>query len=87
MTATLAYVRVSTDDQSTEAQRHAIAERYKIDPDHWFADEAMSGTVKALQRPGFNALYQFARKGDTLIVAAIDRLGATPSTSWRRSRH
>lgn len=75
MTATLAYVRVSTDDQSTEAQRHAIAERYKIDPGHWFADEAMSGTVKALQRPGFNSLYQFARKGDTLIVAAIDRLG------------
>lgn len=75
MTVTLAYVRVSTDDQSTEAQRHAIAERYNIDQDHWFSDEATSGAVKALERPGFKSLYQFARKGDTLIVAAVDRLG------------
>ncbi|WP_443699797.1 recombinase family protein [Pseudomonas sp.] len=75
MTAILAYVRVSTDDQSTEAQRHTIAERYNIDADHWFADEATSGAVKALERPGFISLHQFARKGDTLIVSAIDRLG------------
>lgn len=26
MTATIAYVRVSTDDQTTEAQRHAISQ-------------------------------------------------------------
>lgn len=75
MGATLAYCRVSTDEQSTEAQRHAINGRYKIEDDHWFEDEAVSGSVKALQRPGFAGLFKFARKGDTVIVAAIDRLG------------
>lgn len=69
----LAYVRVSTEDQSTEAQRHAIAQLHKVE--HWFADEATSGATKAVQRPGFAELFKFARKGDTLIVSAIDRLG------------
>ena len=69
----LAYVRVSTEDQSTEAQRHAIAQLHKVE--HWFADEATSGATKAIQRPGFAELFKFARKGDTLIVSAIDRLG------------
>jgi DNA invertase Pin-like site-specific DNA recombinase len=31
--------------------------------------------VKALQRPAFVKLFNFVRSGDTLIVAAIDRLG------------
>jgi DNA invertase Pin-like site-specific DNA recombinase len=69
----LAYVRVSTEDQSTEAQRHAIAQLHNVE--HWYADEATSGATKALQRPGFAELFKFARKGDTLIVSAIDRLG------------
>lgn len=75
MTAVLAYCRVSTAEQSTDAQRHTIGERYNVADDNWFTDEATSGAVKALQRPGFKAMYQFARKGDTLVVAAIDRLG------------
>ncbi len=70
---TLAYVRVSTEDQSTEAQRHSISQLHNVE--HWFADEATSGAIKALQRPGFAELFKFARKGDTLIVSAIDRLG------------
>lgn len=70
---TLAYVRVSTEDQSTEAQRHGIAQLHNVE--HWFSDEATSGATKALQRPGFAELFKFARKGDTLIVSAIDRLG------------
>lgn len=73
MTATIAYVRVSTDDQSTDAQRHAITQRYNIA--EWFSDEATSGATKAMQRPGFEALSKYARKGDTVVVAAIDRLG------------
>lgn len=75
MGATLAYCRVSTSEQSTEAQRHTIGARYEIKDDHWFEDEAVSGSMKALQRPGFASLFKFARKGDTVIVAAIDRLG------------
>jgi putative DNA-invertase from lambdoid prophage Rac len=73
MTSTLAYVRVSTEEQNTEAQRHSIATRYNVS--EWFSDEAVSGSIKALERAGFKALYGYARKGDTLIVAAIDRLG------------
>jgi DNA invertase Pin-like site-specific DNA recombinase len=69
----LAYVRVSTDDQSTDAQRHSIAALHNVQ--HWFADEATCGGTKALERPGFTDLFRFARKGDTLVVAAIDRLG------------
>lgn len=71
--AVLAYVRVSTDDQTTEAQRHSISERYNIS--EWFSDEATSGATKALQRDGFKALHAYARKGDIVVVAAIDRLG------------
>jgi len=73
MTATIAYVRVSTDDQTTEAQRHAISQRFHVS--EWFSDEATSGATKAMQREGFKALHAYARKGDTVVVAAIDRLG------------
>lgn len=69
----LAYVRVSTEDQSTQAQRHSIAQAHNVE--HWYDDEATSGATKAAQRSGFAALLKFARKGDTLIVSAIDRLG------------
>lgn len=73
MTATIAYVRVSTDDQTTEAQRHSIGQRFNVS--EWFSDEATSGATKAIQREGFRALHAYARKGDTVVVAAIDRLG------------
>lgn len=75
MTATLAYTRVSTDGQSIEAQRHTIGQRYNVSEGGWFTDEATSGATKALERKGFKALFDYARKGDTVIVAAIDRLG------------
>lgn len=71
--ATIGYVRVSTGEQSVDAQRHSIEQRFKVD--EWFADEAVSGAVKALNRPGFAALLAYVRKGDTLIVGAVDRLG------------
>lgn len=73
MTATIAYVRVSTDDQTTEAQRHSIGQQFNVS--EWFSDEATSGATKAMQREGFRALHAYARKGDTVVVAAIDRLG------------
>ncbi|WP_394561817.1 recombinase family protein [Aquipseudomonas alcaligenes] len=75
MTTTIAYARVSTDGQSIEAQRHSINQRYNVSEDGWFTDEATSGTTKALERKGFMALFAYARKGDTVVVAAIDRLG------------
>lgn len=71
--AIIGYVRVSTGDQSVEAQRHSIEQKHKVDD--WFADEGVSGVVRATDRPAFGELLKYVRKGDTLIVGAIDRLG------------
>lgn len=67
----IAYYRVSTADQSIESQRHAMGGGF----DDEFTDEAVSGSVPAAQRPGFAKLLSFIRKGDTLHVYAVDRLG------------
>lgn len=71
--ATIGYVRVSTDEQTTENQQRQIKERYKVDK--WFTDEATSGITEALTRSGFNALFQYVREGDTVICVAVDRIG------------
>lgn len=71
--AVIGYLRVSTGEQSVEAQRHSIEQIHKVET--WFADEGISGAVKALERPEFSELFKFVRKGDTLIVPAVDRLG------------
>ncbi|MDI5889503.1 recombinase family protein [Halomonas rhizosphaerae] len=73
MSARIAYVRVSTNDQTVSAQRHTIENRYKVDK--WFSDEATSGAIKAKDRKGFGQLLGYVREDDTLVVYAIDRLG------------
>lgn len=75
--AHIAYFRVSTTDQSAAAQRQALLDAAG-QPSKFareFADEGVSGGVRAGQRPGFAALLQFIREGDTLHVYAVDRLG------------
>lgn len=69
----IGYARVSSREQSTASQMHSIGERYNVSK--WFSDDAVSGVVKALERPGFKALFEYVREGETLVVAAIDRLG------------
>lgn len=69
--AQIAYYRVSTTDQSIEAQRSAMGGTF----DEEFSDAGVSGAVPAAQRPGFAKLLAFIRKGDTLHVYAVDRLG------------
>lgn len=71
--ALIGYVRVSTGEQSVEAQKHSIEQRHKIE--HWFEDSAISGAVKASERPAFCKLLDFIREGDLLVVGAVDRLG------------
>ncbi|MBK0058657.1 recombinase family protein [Pseudomonas sp. S44] len=71
--ATIGYVRVSTTDQSVEAQQHSLSQTHRID--RFYADEGVSGAVKALERPQFKAMAEYLRDGDTLVVAAVDRLG------------
>ena len=67
----IAYYRVSTADQSIEAQRGAMGDDF----DREFADEAVSGGTRAIDRPGFAELLSYVRAGDTVCVYAIDRLG------------
>jgi putative DNA-invertase from lambdoid prophage Rac len=67
----LAYYRVSTADQSVEAQRQALGGPF----DREFEDNGISGAVLATERPGFAKLLEQIRKGDTLCVYAVDRLG------------
>lgn len=71
--AIIGYVRVSTHEQSVDAQKHALSETYNVE--EWYEDSGVSGAVKALERPRFAALVAYVRKGDTLVVSAVDRLG------------
>lgn len=67
----IAYYRVSTGDQSVEAQRQALNRTF----DREFEDAGVSGAIRAEDRPGFAKLLSYIREGDTLYVYTIDRLG------------
>lgn len=71
MTHRIAYYRVSTHDQSIEAQREALGGSF----DEEFIDEGVSGGILAADRPGFSKLLEHARRGDAVHVYSIDRLG------------
>lgn len=71
MTHRIAYYRVSTGDQSIEAQRTAMGGSF--DQEH--NDHGVSGGTLAADRPGFAKLLETVRKGDTVCVYAVDRLG------------
>jgi putative DNA-invertase from lambdoid prophage Rac len=67
----IAYYRVSTGDQSLEAQRHALGGSF----DREFEDVGVSGASLVATRPGFSKLLTYIRDGDTLFIYSIDRLG------------
>jgi putative DNA-invertase from lambdoid prophage Rac len=67
----IAYYRVSTGDQSIEAQRHEMGGGF----DREFSDEGISGLTMAAERAGFSRMLDQVRPGDTLHVYAVDRLG------------
>jgi putative DNA-invertase from lambdoid prophage Rac len=69
--STIAYYRVSTSDQTIASQRAAMGGSF----DEEFDDVGVSGAILAAKRPGFARLLAFIRKGDTLHVYAVDRLG------------
>ncbi len=74
--ATFGYGRVSTVQQTTDNQRLELERAgYQIEPDYWYADEGISGKVAASQRPAFKRMLGQIRKGETLVVAKLDRLG------------
>lgn len=71
-----AYVRVSTDRQTIENQRFEI-DRFctdqKVTIDVWY-QETISGTRKK-QEGEFGVMLRKLRKGDTIIVSELSRLG------------
>lgn len=67
----IAYFRTSAPGQSVEAQRHAMGGTFDLE----FTDEFVSGGVLAADRPGWRELMGKIRKGDTVCVFAVDRLG------------
>lgn len=67
----IAYLRVSTSDQSVEAQRHALGGNFDCE----FVDENVSGAIPATDRPAFAELLRYVRNGDSVAVYAVDRLG------------
>ncbi len=69
MAQLIGYARVSTEDQSTDMQRDALADAgcTKV-----FEDSA-SGTIR--ERPQLNAAIEYLREGDTFVVWRLDRLG------------
>ena len=68
----LGYARVSTIGRDLDAQLAAL-DAAGVDPSRVFTDK-LSGSAKTA-RPGLVALLDYARPGDTVVVAAIDRLG------------
>jgi len=65
----IGYARVSTNDQNLDLQKDALE---KAGCEKIFVD-TVSGTVA--ERPGLEKIKEVCRKGDTLIVWRLDRLG------------
>lgn len=72
---TFAYLRVSTADQNTDNQLHEITTAGFQIADHRIVAETISGSVAAMERPGFKSLVQKLEPADILIVTKLDRLG------------
>ena len=66
-----AYIRVSSRDQNEERQRAAMIE-YGVPEENIYLDR-QSG--KDFERGGYKRLVHKLRRGDTLVVKSIDRLG------------
>ncbi|WP_041362173.1 recombinase family protein [Methylovorus sp. MP688] len=83
-----AYGRVSTDEQTADNQLLEIRNAgYPIEHEYWFADEGVSGKTPALERPQFSKMLHKIRKGETLVVSKIDRLGRDSVDVLQTVRH
>lgn len=70
-----AYLRVSTKGQTTDNQRLKIEGVEYIRVDKWITEQAVSGSIRALERPQFAKLIGATKAGDTVIAVSLDRLG------------
>jgi len=74
------YIRVSTDQQTTDNQRlelEKVAEKSGWTITHVFEDNGVSGSKGRDKRPGLDAMLKTAtkRKFDVVMVWSVDRLG------------
>lgn len=75
MSRIFAYCRVSTSDQTPENQLLEISTAgFEVSPGRTIK-ETVSGSVEALQRPGWVSLMNKLEPGDILVVTKLDRLG------------
>ena len=75
MARTFAYLRVSTAGQTTENQKQQIAAAGIVVETFRIVAETVSGSVAAMERPGFARLVDRLEPGDMLVVTKMDRLG------------
>ncbi len=71
---TVLYARVSTADQ-TIAHQETQAREAGFAIDQTIADEGISGRSSLAERPQGRRLFDVLRRGDTLVVRWVDRLG------------
>jgi DNA invertase Pin-like site-specific DNA recombinase len=69
----IGYARVSTEHQSLAQQIDALTAA-GVNPKRIYQDK-LSGMSTREQRPGLDALLDYARPGDAIVVVGIDRLG------------
>ncbi len=75
MSRTILYTRVSTAEQTSEHQLEQ-ARKAGFEIDEVVTDHGTSGvTTKLAEREGGKRLFDMLRKGDTLVVRWVDRLG------------
>ena len=78
----IAYLRVSTEEQSVQTQKIAIT-KWAKDHDYqmlyFFEDPAVSGKIPATSRKGFQDLMEFVRlsKVEAVLVYELSRVGRT----------
>jgi putative DNA-invertase from lambdoid prophage Rac len=75
MSRTFAYLRVSTAEQTTENQLLEIQRAGFVIQDRRVVVDTVSGSIAAMQRPGFSKLFDRLEPGDVLVCTKIDRLG------------
>src|SRR5262245_49427634 len=74
------YLRVSSDDQTTEQQRDVIEQFYSnrlraegFRWGEWFADEDITGGIPIARRPAGAMLVRALAPGDAVVASKLDR--------------
>ena len=77
MPITYLYARVSTSDQTLDHQLTQAREAgFSIDEDHVIADHGVSGvSTRLAEREQGKRLFDLLRRGDSLVIRWVDRLG------------